>query len=141
MAEYAQSDAFVRNAAGGERTEVSVRAWHATATWTVTGEPASFTGVRPRSAFDPGAGQWGAFELGARVNGFEIDDEAFRAGVFDPARSVRDAFAWGLVLNWYLNGNLKQVVSYERTTFTGGAAGGADRPDENALFLRTQLSF
>jgi phosphate-selective porin OprO/OprP len=141
MAEYAQSDAFVRNGAGGQRTEVNVRAWQATATWTLTGEPASYAGVRPRNAFDPGQGHWGAVELGARVNGFEIDDEAFRAAVFDPARSVRDAFAWGVVLNWYLNLNVKQVVSYERTTFTAGASGGADRPDENALFLRTQLSF
>jgi phosphate-selective porin OprO/OprP len=141
MAEYAQSDAFVRNAAGGERTEVRVRAWHTTATWTLTGEPASFTGVRPRDAFDAGAGHWGAFELGARVNGFEIGDEAFGAGVFDPEGSVRDAFAWGVVVNWYLNRHVKQVVSYERTTFSGGAAGGADRPDENALFFRTQFSF
>jgi phosphate-selective porin OprO/OprP len=59
----------------------------------------------------------------------------------DPARSVREAFAWGVVLNWHLNRHVKQVVSYERTTFTGGAAGGADRPAENALLLRTQLSF
>ena len=141
MAEYAQSDAFVRNAAGGQRTEVSVRAWQTTVTWTLTGEPAAYGGVRPRSPFEPGQGHWGAFELGARVNGFEIGDEAFADAVFDPARSVRDAFAWGLVLNWYLNRNVKQVVSYERTSFTGGASNGSDRPDENALFLRTQLSF
>lgn len=141
MAEYAQSDAFVRNAADGRRTEVQVRAWQTTATWTLTGEPASYGGVRPRNPFDPRQGHWGAFELGARVNGFEMGDEAFTAALVDPARSVRKAFAWGAVLNWYLNRNIKQVVSYERTTFTGGAAAGADRDDENALFLRTQLSF
>ena len=99
------------------------------------------SGFRPRNPFDPGQGHWGAFELGARVNGFAIDDEAFTAGLFDPARSVREAFAWGLVVQWHLNRHVKEVVSYERTTFTAGAADGADRPAENALFIRTQLSF
>ena len=140
MAEYAQSDAFVRSASG-QRTEVGVRAWQTTATWTLTGERASFSGIRPSNPFDPSQGHWGAFELGARVNGFEIDDEAFRAGLFDPARSVREAFAWGLVVQWHLNRHVKEMVSYERTTFTAGAADGADRAAENALFIRTQLSF
>jgi phosphate-selective porin OprO/OprP len=120
---------------------VGVRAWQATASATLTGEAASFTALRPRDAFDPGQGRWGAFELGARVNGFEIEDDAFEAGLFDPARSVRKAFAWGAVLTWYLNRHVKQVVSYERTTFTDGAPDGADRPAENALIFRTQLSF
>ena len=120
---------------------MSVSAWETTVSWTLTGEPASFTGVRPRNAFDPGTGHWGAFEVGARANAFEIDDGAFTAGLFDPARSVRDAFAWGVVGIWHLNRHVKEVVSYERTTFTAGAAGGADRPTENTLIFRTQLSF
>ncbi|HET9316572.1 MAG TPA: porin, partial [Vicinamibacteria bacterium] len=141
VGEYALADAFVK-APNGQRTEVGVRAWQATVTWTLTGEAASFTGVRPRHAFEPGEGHWGAFELGARVNGFEIEDDAFAAGLFDPARSVRGAFAWGVVGIWHLNRHVKQVVSYERTTFTGGTADPhADRPAENALFFRTQLSF
>jgi hypothetical protein len=35
---------------------------------------------------------------------------------------------------------VKQVVSYERTSFEGGASGG-DRQAENVVFLRTQLAF
>jgi hypothetical protein len=31
-------------------------------------------------------------------------------------------------------------VSFERTTFTGGAKG-ADRPAENALLIRSELKF
>ena len=54
---------------------------------------------------------------------------------------MRKAFAWAVGLNWYLNRNIKQVVDFERTTFTGGAADGADRPAENAFFIRTQVSF
>ena len=62
-------------------------------------------------------------------------------GSLDPAKSVRKAFAWAVGLNWYLNRNVKQVVNFERTTFTGGAEDGADRPAENAFFIRTQVSF
>ena len=83
----------------------------------------------------------GALQLAARVNGFTADPEAFTRGWADPARSARKAFAWGVALNWWLNRNVRQAVSYERTTFEGGAAQGADRPAENALLVRSQLSF
>lgn len=141
LAEYAQSNAFVKKASNGRRTEVGVKAWQTTATWTLTGEPASFGGVRPKNAFDPAQGQWGAFELAARVNAFEIGDEVVTEALVDPTRSVREAFAWAVGLNWYLNRHVKQVLSYERTSFEGGAPAGADRPDESAVLFRTQLSF
>jgi phosphate-selective porin OprO/OprP len=140
MGEYARSDTFVKSASG-ERTEVTVQAWEATVSWVLTGEPASFTGVRPKNPLDPGGGHWGAFELGARVNAFEIEEDAFAAGLFDPARSAREAFAWGVAGIWHLNRHVKGVLTYERTTFTAGAPNGAGREAENALFFRTQLSF
>ena len=86
-------------------------------------------------------GKWGALELAARANGLELGTEAFREGIVDPGKSIRKAFAWAVGLNWYLNRNVKQVVDFERTTFTGGASDGTDRPAENALFIRTQVSF
>jgi len=49
--------------------------------------------------------------------------------------------AWGAGLNWIWNSNLKYVLDYEQTRFTGGAAGGADRPTENSVQTRLQLSF
>ena len=54
---------------------------------------------------------------------------------------MRKAFAWAAGLNWSLNRNVKQMFDYERTTFTGGAAAGKDRDPENAIFIRTQISF
>jgi phosphate-selective porin OprO/OprP len=75
------------------------------------------------------------------VNVIEIGTEALREGIVDPTRSVRKAFAWTVGLNWIPSRNIKQVVNFERTTFTGGAADGADRPAENAFFIRTQVSF
>ena len=141
MAEWAWSESWVKKAATGTRTQFRGEAWQATATFTLTGETASYSGVRPREGFEPGQGKWGALELAARVNGLEIGTEAFNEGIVDPAKSVRKAFAWAVGLNWYLNRNVKQVVDFERTTFTGGTEGGADRPAENAFFIRTQVSF
>jgi phosphate-selective porin OprO/OprP len=140
IAEYAWSQSWVKKASTATRAQFTGEAWEATATFELTGEHASYSGVRPAVAFDPGKGKWGALELAARVNGIRIGTAAFDEGIVDPARSVRKAFAWALGVNWYLNRNVKQVVDFERTTFTGGATGG-DRPAENAIFIRTQVAF
>jgi len=141
QAEYAWSETWVKKASTGSRALFSGEAWQATATFALTGEKATYSGVRPSEAFEPGKGKWGALELAARANGLELGTEAFREGIVDPAKSVRKAFAWAVGLNWHLSRNVKQVVDFERTTFTGGAADGEDRPAENALFIRTQVSF
>jgi phosphate-selective porin OprO/OprP len=141
MAEYAWSESWVKKASTGTRAQFRGEAWQTTATFTLTGEPASYAGVRPREAFEPGQGRWGALELAGRVNGIEIGTEAFREGIVDPTKSVRKAFAWTVGLNWILSRNVKQVVNFERTTFTAGAADGTDRPAEHAFFIRTQVSF
>lgn len=140
LAEYAESGTDVRKATG-ERAQLTAKAWQATATLTLTRDAASYGGVKPKNAFDPGNGKWGALELAARVNGIELGSDAVRAGLVDPTKTVREAFAWAVGINWYLNRNVKQVVDFERTTFTGGTAAGADRPSENAIFIRSQLSF
>jgi len=116
-------------------------AWSVNGSWLVTGEAATYGNVKPKSFFVPSAGTWGALQLVARFNRLDIDEETFRGGFADPARSVRRADAWGGGLNWIWNDNLKYVLDYERTTFRGGAAEGADRPAENAVQTRLQLSF
>ena len=141
LAEYVRSRATVRPIEESATTRVQLEAWQVTGVVSLTGDAAAYGAVRPRRPFDPVAGQWGALELAARVNGFSADDRAFALGLADPDVSVRKAFAWGVGLNWHLNRNVKQQIDYERTTFTGGAPGGADKSAENALFIRTQLAF
>jgi phosphate-selective porin OprO/OprP len=141
MAEYAWSGSWVKKAPSEARARFRGEAWQTTAGFTLTGEKASYSGVRPGGAFEPGQGKWGALEIAARVNGLELGAEAFREGIVDPAKSIRKAFAWAVGLNWSLSRNVKQVLDFERTTFTGGASDGADRPAENAFFIRTQVSF
>lgn len=140
LAEYAQSDSKVKKA-DGTRVSLVGKAWQATATVALTGDKASYAGVRPKKYFDPAKGRWGALELAARVNGIELGSEAVDAGLIDPAKSVRKAFAWAAGLTWSLNRNVKQMVDYERTSFTGGAAAGKNRDPENAIFIRTQIAF
>jgi len=141
LAEYVRSEASVRQTDGGAPVKVAQQAWQATAFINLSGDAASYSGVRPRKPYDPAQRHWGGVELVARVNAFAADDFAFAGGFADRAVSARKAFAWGVGLNWHLNRNVKQVVDYERTSFTGGAAAGGDRPAENALFVRTQLAF
>jgi len=141
MAEYAWTESWVKKDSTGTRSRFSGEAWEATATFTLTGEKASHLGVRPSEAFEPGKGRWGAVELAARANGLELGAEAFREGTVDPTKSIRRALAWAVGVNWYLSRNIKQVVDFERTTFTGGAADATDRPAENALFIRIQVAF
>ncbi len=76
MAEYAWSQSWVKKASTGTRAQFTGEAWEATATFALTGEHASYSGVRPAEAFEPGKGKWGALELAARVNG--IRDRARR---------------------------------------------------------------
>ncbi len=117
--------------------------WQLAGSWFLTGEDATFRGYKPLSTFSPGEG-WGGLELVARVHELEIDEAAFAGGAdsfADPEASASKATGWTVGLNWYLNENLKWMLDYERTSFEGGAAEGADRDDTDALLLRVSLGF
>jgi phosphate-selective porin OprO and OprP len=49
-----------------------------------------------------------------------------------------------VALNWYLNQNLRWILEYDQTRFTGGAGTGtaiANRATENAVLTRFSLVF
>lgn len=126
---------------GATRAEIKNKAWQAGAGYVLTGEDVSFRGVaRPSSQFNPGAGGWGAFEVLGRYGELDVDDAAFPVFA-DPALAASKATAWTLGLNWYLSSNLKLMANYLNTRFEGGAASGANRPDEKAVFTRLQVAF
>jgi phosphate-selective porin OprO/OprP len=138
IGEYARSRQRVVR--GNLARDVTNRAWQAAASIVLTGEAPVAGVVTPKHPFEPGKGGWGALEVAARYTALEVGDEAFRAALADPTRSARKAQAWAVGLNWHLNKNVRQVVNFERTTFTGGAAAG-DRAPENAILIRTQISY
>lgn len=137
LAEYIESRQEV--AVGGTRAALTNTAWQATVGWVLTGEDAGFRGVRPSRPFKPGE-SLGAFEVVARHGVLDIDDDAFPLFA-DPAVAARKAEGWSAGVNWYLTANLKLVLNYLQTDFEGGAAAGADRPTEKAVFSRLQVSF
>ncbi|HSH97641.1 MAG: porin [Methylophilaceae bacterium] len=158
IAEYAQVNQGVSN---GTRTDnLKNDAWQISGSYLLTGENASFKGVKPKNAFDTDTGGWGAWELVARYQENNIDSDAFSTSAAaagtryaDPRINAKSAKSWAAGVNWYLNQNVKVVLNYETTSFDGGgqvtaagaATGGftnvADRHDERTLFTRLQLSY
>jgi phosphate-selective porin OprO and OprP len=125
---------------GTASRQLDNRAWNISTSYVLTGEDASFTGVKPDNNLDFSKGTWGAFELAARYSGLDIDDTAFPVFA-DSTRSATKATAWSAGANWYLNDNVKINLDYERTVFDGGATGNNDRPAENSVFTRVQYKF
>ncbi|HSU16568.1 OprO/OprP family phosphate-selective porin [Longimicrobium sp.] len=138
LAEHVTSRQQVRRDTSAAR--LTSRAWQVAAGYVLTGEDASFAGVRPRQAFDPSKHAPGAIELTARLSALEADPHAFPLFA-DPARSARAAREWAVGANWYLNRNVKVTLDYGRTRFRGGAADGGDRQAEEGILTRLQLAF
>ena len=134
-------------------------AWQVAVSYLLTGEDASFRGVKPKQDFDFGTG-WGAWELVARYSEITLDNDTFRdptgtsfTGAYaDLSTSAQSARSWTGGVNWYLNQNTRVALNYSHTTFDGGAGVGTspinavgtnvrDRPDEHALLTRLQLAF
>lgn len=144
LGEYVTSEQTVRVTSGantGRRDRLDHKAWQVTGSWVLTGEDAGYRGVaKPNHPFTSDGAGWGAFEVVGRYGVLDIDDDAFPLFASASA-SASEVRAWTIGLNWYLNGNLKLVTNYTQASFDGGAAGGADREDEKALFTRAQFSF
>jgi len=137
-AEYVHTTLTVTRA--GVTADVDNSAWQAAGSWMLTGEVATDAGagIRPGAIFDPSTGHWGALQIAARVHGLEVDQAAIELG-FAGAGASRKAQAWTVGLNWYLTGNVKYVLNFERTVFDDNRDGA--RPPENGIAFRTQLNF
>lgn len=137
IAEYAQVSQDLLQGASN-RTTAENSAWQLAASWLLTGEEASFKGVKPFNRFHPGAdGGWGAFEIVARYQENSIDRSlpaTFRTT--NPYALKAKSAAVGL--NWYLNEFSKIAVNYEHTKLDGGTLDGRA---EDFLVARYQLAF
>jgi phosphate-selective porin OprO/OprP len=136
FAEYMRSAQPV--ARDGVQTRVTNQAWEVTASILVTGEAASYTGVRPKRNFDPAKGHWGALQLLGRYTTLRVDRAAFTAGLA-AANASREARSFTIAANWYPTAYIKYYATFERTVFDGDAHG--PRPAENVILVRAQLGF
>lgn len=141
--------------------KLSHDAWQVGVSYLITGEDASFKGVKPKQDFDLDKGGWGAWELVARYSEINLDDDTFKnkagtsysAGTYaNLSESAKSAKTWTAGVNWYLNSNAKIALNYSHTSFDGGAGVGTtavnatgtnirDRESENALLARFQVAF
>jgi phosphate-selective porin OprO/OprP len=120
---------------------ISTQAWQTTAGYMLTGEDNSFSGIRPRHPFDPFKGTWGAFQLTARADQLLVDRQAFTQGFASKSVSAREAFEWGVGVNWYLNQNLVFYTDYFNTNFVGGNVGGSNKTLESVFYNELEVIF
>ena len=142
LAEYAAVKQDISNTAGTTTANVTNSAWQIATSYLLTGEDASFKGVKPYNPFKSGAeGGWGAFELVARYQENNIDRDAvtFADTVKGYALSAK---TWGVGLNWYLNEASRFSFNLERTKFSDVTTGSVLLGNsENFAVARYQLAF
>jgi phosphate-selective porin OprO/OprP len=94
LGEYIATSQDVKRATTTTTTAtLGQRAWQVTASYVLTGESASYKGVKPRHAFDPKNGGWGAWEIAGRYSQAAVDKDAFPRYA-NPATAARVARAW-----------------------------------------------
>ncbi len=144
----------------GTKRSLNHDAWQVAVSYLITGEDASFKGVKPKTDFDVNKGGWGAWELVARYSEIKLDEDTFKnpagnafTGAYaDSSTSAKSAKSWTAGVNWYLNSNAKIALNYSQTSFDGGAGVGItpvdpagnsvrDRDDEKALLTHFQVAF
>lgn len=121
--------------AGLGRRLFTTRVWYLETGVVLTGEDASYTGVRPRHDFDPREGHWGAFELCARYSNLDADRSAIDEG-YATASSASFAEEYAGCINWYLNRAVKVQMMYDHARLS--------RPgtrSEDTILCRFQIAF
>ena len=117
-------DTFLNNAyeaytytTGTHRSNANLYGWYVEGSWFVTGEHRAYDkkfGVfgrpTPNCNFDPASGGWGAWELAARYDAINLNDETISGG---SEQNYTGA------INWYLNPNLKWAFEYTHAHMNG----------------------
>jgi phosphate-selective porin OprO/OprP len=145
LGEYTQVKQDVSRTVGGVTRSDSLTnsAWQGQFSWFITGEDESYRGFTPLSTFQPGKSGSGAWELVARIQELDVDDDAFTGGAnsfANPLTSITKETSYGIGVNWYPWNTVKLSLNYDLTRFEGGAATG-DRADEQAIFSRFAINY
>jgi len=134
LGEYVRS--VQRAALGTTASHVTADAWQIVAQWVITGDDATYKSVAPKQAFDPGRGQWGAFDVAARAGQLSLDDNVFADGLADRKKSAQKATSFGVGADWFPNKSFRFVLDLERTQLDGGP-----RASETSIVGRVQTVF
>ena len=139
LGEYVVSRQELRAGSAAVQT-IEASAWQVQAGYVLTGETSAWGGVKPSRPLDIRKGQYGAWQIAGRVHGLKVDDAAFPTHA-NPASAAGEILAYTAGVNWIADRNLRVLLNYELSTFTGGAAGGADRDDEHAAIASVNIAF
>ena len=114
---------------------LSFSGWYAQAAYTVLGTPrewkpaeGAWGAPKPSEQFDPGAGQFGSVEVGARYSTLNLNSADVRGG---------QERIWSAIVNWRPAEALRFGLQYEHANVDGGTA--PRRFD--AVAVRAQLQF
>ncbi len=149
LAEYVGSTIEVQRGALPVR-EVKNHGYNLSFGYVLTGEDSTYRGVTPKTAFNPTAGTWGAFEIVARVAGVDIDDTVFAGTAAErlanPNTAATKLTTYGLGLNWHLSRSVRTNFDFFRNDFdlAPGAAPAANAliaDAETTFITRVQVSF
>lgn len=112
--------------------------WELQASRVLTGEDRGIDSVKPANLRVPGLDLPVAVELGARVAGVRVDDDAFERGFADPVASGDRLRSAGVSLALWFPKQWRLQVDYERSRI--GYRGGADAT-ERVLLARAIIAF
>lgn len=149
LAEYVGSTIEVQRGALPVR-EVKNHGYNLSFGYVLTGEDSTYRGVTPKTAFNPTAGTWGAFEIVARVAGVDIDDTVFAGTAAErlanPNTAATQLTTYGLGLNWHLSRSVRTNFDLFRNEFdlapsAAPAANALIADAETTLITRVQVSF
>ncbi|HEY3756040.1 MAG TPA: porin [Opitutaceae bacterium] len=124
-------------------TQLVNRSWDAQIGYTLTGENTTFAGVVPNHPFNPKTGEFGAWQVVARVEGLDVDPDAFPLFA-SSSTNAKDVFGWGFGLNWYLSRLVRISTDFNIDRFTLPAATSSTqilKQDERSLLSRVQIFF
>jgi len=99
--------------------DINLKEHYGALLWMITGEKPSLENgviqaIRPLRNL--GQGGWGALGLAFRYDHFDGGDATYEYLV-EPGNSVREATAYTIALNWYLNPYLRLLINATRTRF------------------------
>jgi phosphate-selective porin OprO/OprP len=132
--EYVRNEQEVTD--GSTSSDIVSRAWQALGSVVIGGKP-GYKGAKVGAPFDPSSGTWGALELSARYGQLRVSDAAFAEGLADPLASARSVQSFGAAVSWWFVKGTRAQLSYDQTSFDGGAADG-DRETEGVVVARLQ---
>jgi phosphate-selective porin OprO and OprP len=134
---------------GTRSANLTNEAWQVVGSYVLTGEDASYTGVKPRTDFSLKNHTWGAFQVVARYGQMTLDKDYFTST--GTSTGVGGAFASqgprivsniGVGLNWYLNSNVKAQLEYDYDGYGGGNVPVTPQnEDQNSFLTQLQLAF